>query len=168
MNVECDGKTFEGLEAQEVFKKLRTSKSMLFHNSPQSELARLRFREGFGTLREVSGNSAEALAKLKKDMDRGLQKIAKNQQQELEALLGRLETKYRIGLSVAAFDLGWLPLNLTLGDSKHNVPLDNWGSGTCRIPDDYIDENRYPLFMARAVLRELIESLQATGSATPC
>ena len=38
----------------------------------------------------------------------------------------------------------------------------------CRIPDDYIDENRYPLFMARAVLRELIESLQATGSATPC
>ena len=39
---------------------------------------------------------------------------------------------------------------------------------TCRIPDDYIDENRYPLFMARAVLRELIESLQATGSATPC
>ncbi|MFC3307498.1 AAA family ATPase, partial [Ottowia pentelensis] len=162
VNVECDGKTFEGLEAQEVFKKLRTSKSMLFHNSPQSELARLRFREGFGTLREVSGNSAEALAKLKKDMDRGLQKIAKNQQQELEALLGRLETKYRIGLSVAAFDLGWLPLNLTLGDSKHNVPLDNWGSGTCRIPDDYIDENRYPLFMARAVLRELIESLQAT------
>ena len=41
-------------------------------------------------------------------------------------------------------------------------------SHKCRIPDDYIDENRYPLFMARAVLRELIESLQATGSATPC
>ena len=41
-------------------------------------------------------------------------------------------------------------------------------TATCRIPDDYIDENRYPLFMARAVLRELIESLQATGSATPC
>lgn len=35
---------------------------------------------------------------------------------------------------------------------------------TCRIPDDCIDEKRYPLFMARAVLRELIESLQSTGS----
>jgi len=29
----------------------------------------------------------------------------------------------------------------------------------CRIPDDCINSNRYPLFMARAVLRELIESL---------
>ena len=36
--------------------------------------------------------------------------------------------------------------------------------GRCRIPDDCIDEKRYPLFMARAVLRELIESLQSTGS----
>ena len=34
----------------------------------------------------------------------------------------------------------------------------------CRIPDDCIDEKRYPLFMARAVLKELIESLQSTGS----
>ena len=39
---------------------------------------------------------------------------------------------------------------------------------TCRIPDDCIDKNRYPLFMARAVLQELIESLQlTTGSAKP-
>ena len=38
----------------------------------------------------------------------------------------------------------------------------------CRIPDDCIDKNRYPLFMARAVLQELIESLQlTTGSAKP-
>ena len=29
----------------------------------------------------------------------------------------------------------------------------------CRIPDDRIDEKRYPLFIARAVLKELIESL---------
>ena len=31
----------------------------------------------------------------------------------------------------------------------------------CRIPDDCIDENRYPLFMARAVMAELIATLQA-------
>jgi len=30
----------------------------------------------------------------------------------------------------------------------------------CRIPDDCIYSKRYPLFMARAVLQELIESLQ--------
>jgi hypothetical protein len=34
----------------------------------------------------------------------------------------------------------------------------------CRIPDDCIDKNRYPLFIARDVLRELVQSLQSTGS----
>ncbi|RAR46077.1 UNVERIFIED_CONTAM: hypothetical protein C7454_1591, partial [Acidovorax defluvii] len=31
----------------------------------------------------------------------------------------------------------------------------------CRIPDDCIDSKRYPLFIARSVLKELIESLQS-------
>ena len=38
----------------------------------------------------------------------------------------------------------------------------------CRIPDDCIDEKRYPLFMARAVMQKLIESLQSTRGETPC
>lgn len=37
---------------------------------------------------------------------------------------------------------------------------------SCRIPDDCIDSKRYPLFMARDVMRVLIEQLQAEG-ATP-
>ena len=37
---------------------------------------------------------------------------------------------------------------------------------SCRIPDDCIDSKRYPLFMARDVMRVLIERLQAEG-ATP-
>ena len=39
---------------------------------------------------------------------------------------------------------------------------------SCRIPDDCIDPKRYPLFMARAVLQELIESLQSTQEVKPC
>ena len=38
----------------------------------------------------------------------------------------------------------------------------------CRIPDDCIDSKRYPLFMARAGLQELIESLQSTQGVKPC
>ena len=38
----------------------------------------------------------------------------------------------------------------------------------CHIPDDCIDSKRYPLFMARAVLKELIESLQSTQGVKPC
>ena len=40
------------------------------------------------------------------------------------------------------------------------------GVASCRIPDDCIDSKRYPLFMARDVMRVLIEQLQAEG-ATP-
>jgi hypothetical protein len=32
---------------------------------------------------------------------------------------------------------------------------------SCRIPDDWIDNKRYPLFMARSVMRSLIEQLEA-------
>ncbi|WP_233205552.1 hypothetical protein [Acidovorax sp. 56] len=42
------------------------------------------------------------------------------------------------------------------------------GVSSCRIPDDCIDSKRYPLFMARAVLKKLIESLQSTPGVTPC
>ena len=38
----------------------------------------------------------------------------------------------------------------------------------CRIPDDCIDLKRYPLLMARAVLQELIESLQSPLGVKPC
>ena len=36
----------------------------------------------------------------------------------------------------------------------------------CRIPDDCIDSKRYPLFMAKAVLQELIESLRSITNAS--
>ena len=39
---------------------------------------------------------------------------------------------------------------------------------SCRIPDDCIDKKRYPLFMARTVLQELIESLQSNWGELPC
>ena len=38
----------------------------------------------------------------------------------------------------------------------------------CRVPDDCIDKKRYPLFMARTVLQELIESLQSNWGELPC
>ena len=45
------------------------------------------------------------------------------------------------------------------------APVASTGSlNSCRIPDDCIDKKRYPLFMARDVLRELVQSLQSTGS----
>ena len=50
--------------------------------------------------------------------------------------------------------------SVVMGSSCYDSPRNR-----CRIPDDCIDENRYPLFMARTVMTELMASLQASGRA---
>ncbi|MCK7592921.1 ATP-dependent nuclease [Pseudomarimonas salicorniae] len=154
VSVICRSSTYEGIEAQEVFKRLQTSRSILFHDSPQNELTRFRYKEGLGSLRDLSGEGAKNLEKLKKQLEKGLGKIARGHQQELERLLGRLENKYKVGLTIPPMELGWLPLNLTLGDSKHDVPLDNWGSGT---------QNR-TLILHRLFRAKQISELEASAS----
>jgi len=67
---------------------------------------------------------------MKTTVNRGLAKISKSHQRELESLLGRLETKYKVGLSMPSFDFASVPFNVTLGQQKVQVPLDDWGSGT--------------------------------------
>ena len=53
-------------------------------------------------------------------------------------------------------------------ESLHQMQRAEERARTCRIPDDCIDPKRYPLFMARAVLQELIESLQSTRGVKSC
>jgi hypothetical protein len=38
---------------------------------------------------------------------------------------------------------------------------------SCRIPNDCIDSKRYPLFMAREVMRQLIDNLCITSAVHP-
>jgi hypothetical protein len=38
---------------------------------------------------------------------------------------------------------------------------------SCRIPDDCIDSKRYPLFMAKEVMRKLIDNLCVTPAVNP-
>ena len=42
-----------------------------------------------------------------------------------------------------------------------------WLLVICRIPDDCIDSKRYPLFMAREVMRQLIDNLCVTTAVHP-
>ena len=43
------------------------------------------------------------------------------------------------------------------------VPQDPNFVPTCRIPDDWIDTKRYALFMARDVMRALIDQMQSAS-----
>lgn len=129
--VEALGKQYADLNAQEVLKKLQSSRSIIFHNSTEISTRYLYpGRNVAGHIREITGQHQTLVESMKKTVNRGLAKISKSQQAELESLLGRLQTKYRVGLSMPSFDFTYMPFSITLGDRKFEVPLDDWGSGT--------------------------------------
>ncbi len=50
---------------------------------------------------------------------------------------------------------------------SYKSPTTSTVIATCRIPDDCIDSKRYPLFMAREVMRQLIDNLCVTTAVHP-
>jgi len=111
-----------------------------------------------GYIREISGQHDALVASMKKTVNRGLAKISKSQQSEFEGLLGSLETKYKVCLSMPAFDFGYLPFSITLGERKFDVPLDDWGSGT---------RNRTLVLLALFRARQISESEESAAKITP-
>jgi predicted ATP-dependent endonuclease of OLD family len=158
VKVTCASNTYTDLEAQEVLKRLQSSRSILFHNSTQTD-PRFPFRSHFGgVIRAESAEHETLVASMKRTVNKGLNKISKTHQREIENLLGRLESKYRVGLSMPAFDFSSVPFSVTLGQKKFEVPLDDWGSGT---------KNRTLVLLTLFRAKQLSESEASAGKITP-
>src|SRR5262249_47740539 len=129
--VKTKDKEFSGLDAQEVLNRIQSARCLIVHNSTQTE-RRVFFRGGrvAGFLKDLSFENRQLLTKLKKTVNDGLTKIAKGRQREFEELLGKLERKYKVGLSLPPMEFTDLPYGITLGEPKFQVRLDEWGSGT--------------------------------------
>lgn len=130
MTLTVGAQKFEGIKAEEVLKKLQSSHAVLFYNSTETDPQMIFSRGVSGVLSEFSGRDSAQVEKLKKNVNRALNKIAKRQQTDISGLIGRLESKYKVGMSMHAFDLGYLPFTITLGDKEIALSLDDWGSGT--------------------------------------
>ncbi|HEU6447671.1 MAG TPA: AAA family ATPase [Verrucomicrobiae bacterium] len=157
VSVKVGEKIVDGLDAQQVLKTLRSSRTVLFHNSTRPE-PRYVSRGTQGFLSEISGESQVHFDSMKKTVDRTLKKVAKRHQEQIEELLGRLEAKYHVGLSLPELDLGFLPYNITLGQKSFDVPLDDWGSGT---------QNRTMILMTLFRARQTSQSEASASKITP-
>lgn len=156
VEVVAQKKLFDGLKAQEVLKRLQTSRTFLFHSSTDPHP---RYRRGFrGALGDISEEYTEKLEQSKKSVDRVLRRIAREQQQEIEDLLGRLADKYKVALTIPSFDLRYFPYNLTLGDHKVEVALDEWGSGT---------RNRTLVLLTIFRAKQVADSTASASKVTP-
>ena len=129
VTVKAFGTDYSGLEAEEVLRKLRSSNSILVHNSTRIESDPPFLSLGW-YLRPASQDEEALVASMKKTVNRGLAKLSKTHKQHLQDLLGRLGARYAVNLSMPAFDFTSVPYSVTLGHKSYEVPLENWGSGT--------------------------------------
>lgn len=128
--VEIGESKFTDLKAQEVLKKLRSSNTVLLHNSTGATVP-FRILRGLGGLsRNLSPEYDELMESVTSSINEHLKGFAELQQKEIAELIGRLDSKYKVSLALPEFNPGYLPFNITLGDSDVSIPLDEWGSGT--------------------------------------
>jgi hypothetical protein len=74
---------YSGLDAQQVLKKLQSSRSILFHNSTETNTRYVYPRGSVaGHIREITGQHEPLVESMKKTVSRGLAKISKSQQAE--------------------------------------------------------------------------------------
>jgi predicted ATPase len=152
VKVVTSGKEFVGLKAQEVQKRLKDT--LLIHNSTE---AGYRFSY-IGQLDEFSADYGVELAEIGKKASSSLKRVAKAHKDEITQLLGRLSRSYKVEISLPDISLNHLPYDLTLGDSKIDVALSEWGSGT---------KNRTMIFLALLKARQISQSATTSGKVTP-
>jgi putative ATP-dependent endonuclease of the OLD family len=128
--VKAENQEFSGLKAEEILKKLQNSNIFLYHNSTEPKDFSYYGRGYFGSLGEISEDFSEKTKVMNQRINSEIQKIARNHQQQIEQLLGRLDEKYKVAISVPNYDFEDYPYGLTLGDKKIDIPLNEWGSGT--------------------------------------
>lgn len=153
------GKVHGDINAQQVLQKLQATRCILIHNSTWTANPYIYpGRNVAGLIREITVQHESVIAAMKQTVNRGLAKISKSQQAEFESLLGRLSTKYKVGLSVPSFEFDYLPFSMTLGEKKFAVPLDDWGSGT---------RNRTMVLLALFRARQIADAEASATKITP-
>lgn len=152
VTVSVGPKKFSGLKAQEVNNRLRST--LLLHNSTEAG-----YRFSFtGGLDEFSDEYGKELEDISKRTSKSLKKVAKAHKEEITNLLGRLSRSYKVEISLPNISLTHLPYDLTLGDSKIDVALSEWGSGT---------KNRTMILLALLKARQISQSITTSAKITP-
>lgn len=151
-------KTYEGLEAEEVLKRIQTSNNIFVHNSTEPTRLMRYADEYGGLLKEFTPEYKTVTQDITNAVNKKLKSAVKEPQREISELLGRLNEKYKVGISVPRVEFDYIPLNITLGDKKIDVPLKDWGSGT---------KNRTLILMTLFRARQISQSETTSDKITP-
>lgn len=148
----------DDFKIQEIHKKLRTSNAFVFHNSTQPKHPYAFNQKALSFFGSPTQEDREKIKESKDQLFRRLNAVATKHKQEISAMLGRLDEKYEVGISIPSFDFEDFPFRLSLGDKKDDVPLDDWGSGT---------QNRTHILMALLRAKKIREAGTESNRITP-
>jgi putative ATP-dependent endonuclease of OLD family len=152
-----NGEELEKYATGEVFRRLSSSNIANMHNSTSGH-RKIYSKRGARSFHEMI-LSIEEKEELKKEQDRirkKVKKFAQEHRSELSTILGKLEEKYEVELTLfEGLFRDSIPLGINLKDKGVEVPLDEWGAGTqnrtrilmsiltaSRIKQQENDENR--------------------------
>ena len=113
---------------REIYNRIRNSKCFYLHNSTQQFPAIFHSKQ---MKMFINNNSTmESFRKAQKKFSDSLNKIAKENKEEISTLIGRLKDKYKVDISILTPDIEDLNYALSLGDKSYSTPISEWGSGT--------------------------------------
>lgn len=155
----CQGELInDHFKVQEIHKRLRTSNTFVFHNSTQPKHPFAFNQKALSFFGSPSTEDREKIKESKDQLFRRLNAVAAKHRQEISDMLGRLDEKYEVGISIPSFDFESFPFRLSLGDKKDDVPLDDWGSGT---------QNRTHILLALLRAKKIREAGTESNRITP-
>lgn len=130
INIRFNNDEIDTYKAQEIYKKLKSLNVLVFHNSTEINDGYYFRRKVMSYFSDFAQADKEHIEKRKASLIKTLQNPVKKHQKELSELLGRLEEKYEVGLTVPSLNLERIPLEISLNDKTIDLPLEGWGSGT--------------------------------------
>jgi putative ATP-dependent endonuclease of the OLD family len=155
----CQGKDVEDeFKVQEIHKKLKTSNALVFYNSTKPRHLYYVDHRAMSFLGQSTTEDREKINEAKNALFRRLNAVAAKHKAEIADMLGRLDERYEVGISIPNFDFENFPFRLSLGDKKDSVPLDDWGSGT---------QNRTHILLALLRAKKFREAGTESNRITP-
>jgi AAA15 family ATPase/GTPase len=133
ISIFIDGTEIGKYETGEVFQRLSSSNIVFLHNSTRGGGGRFFHPAGASSFHEMilSKDEKEELKKEQDKIRNKVRKFAQEHRGELSDLLGKLEDKYEVELTVFDGLFGnSVPLGINLKDKGLEISLDDWGAGT--------------------------------------
>lgn len=135
---------------KEILRRIKTSESIVFHNSTEEDFPfSPRGKDSVSNF--ISDKDKDEITTKMGTVLKVVRKSLKKQQDDLSQLLGRLEDKYDVSLSIRGLNLERESIDISLKEKGYDVSLNDWGSGT---------KNRTRIFLS------LLNAKKAQGNAT--